>query len=866
MFSEKKLSETRSARARRRRNEDAKMHRCVPIAIASHRAMDVSARNADDVVLFPIVRKRKRQKRRRKMKRFFNDTSVFSSAVFGGFLPLVFVLLLLSLRCVREIECVDANDDDGGVTRKMNADSENEAFRRKKNTNDRYEEEAEYAEEEEEEEKTRRSRSKKKTNENEFAQLAGERGEGPELVALGPNAEKVQLSQFETRMMAGKDGKMFVSVLPEDRSMQCQERIDEWYPTFRKVARAMDAAYKVLEVNMPGRTAQAIGEVFGKMKKQEARKFACGVVGLYGKSGGLNILKGNYSDPVSYMELLSSARDGVTDLRTVGEKAPRFGSGSIGSSSSSFDDDGDNKHAACDWLARPRREGDAKMRVAVFEPVDEDVFNFIATVIGEKNAALFSRQSLFGCEVTVGQPVRESYGITLVADIDESDDEFNVDAEIKVMPIFANKNAGFNPRLGKEDFIDFLDKVILANATSAFREMVDTSIDHNCANDIWELMNNLNDQFYEEVARKKQQRQTQEDGEGEEGEDEHFTPEIAWDTIREPMLKALDAHGKNDKNLQPTQWMCGLAGSIAAFAEAKSELASANSFMGELMTLRKESIQLRTRNAVLERELAEMETRLPAGGANSGAMGLPKAKKRGFGAAPKETNTPPPTPTPSFDEEERLQRQQQKIQQQQEEEAEAATAAAAAAAAATREEEERQRQEREAVEAQRRREEEEERQRQEREAIEAQRRREEEEEVRQRQEREAVEAQRRREEEEEERQRQEREAIEAQRRREDREEEEEKERQRKEQEAAEAQRRQHEEAEALRTQREAEAAANIPPPPVEDEDPNLTFWSAHENQGKTYYYNSQTRESTYEKPVGFSEPEKVKNESPHVEL
>ena len=769
-----------------------------------------SAQNADDV---PVPRRGRRQN-----ASFFNG---WFSARFGLYL-LVFVLLL-SRRFVLDIECIDENDDDGVNS----VNSDDDEFRRKKNTNDRYEEEAEYAEEEEEEEKTKTRRIyEKKTNakKNEFAQLAGERSDGPELVALGPNAEKVQLSQFETRMMAGKDGKMFVSVLPEDRSIQCQERIDEWYPTFRKVARAMDAAYKVLEVNMPGRTAQAIGEVFGKMKKQEARKFACGVVGLYGKSGGLNILRGNYSDPVSYMELLSSARDGLMDLRTAGEKAPRFGSGSIGSSSS-FDDDGDNKHAACDWLARPRREGDAKMRVAVFEPVDEDVFNFIATVIGEKNAALFSRQSLFGCEVTVGQPVRESYGITLVADIDESDDEFNVDAEIKVMPIFANKNAGFNPRLGKEDFIDFLDKVILANATSAFREMVDTSIDANCANDIWELMNNLNDQFYEEVAQKKQQRQTQEDGEGEEGEDEHFTPEIAWDTIREPMLKALDAHGKNDKNLQPTQWMCGLAGSIAAFAEAKSELASANSFMGELMTLRKESIQLRTRNAVLERELAEMETRLPAGGANSGAMGLPKAKKRGFGAAPKEKNTPPPTPTPSFDEEERLQRQQQKIQQQQEEEAEAATAAAAAAAAATREEEERQRQEREAVESQRRREEEEE-----------------------------------------ERQRQEREAVEAQRRREDREKEEEKERQRKEQEAAEAQRRQEEEAEALRTQQEAEAAANIPPPPVEDEDPNLTFWSAHENQGKTYYYNSQTRESTYEKPVGFSEPEKVKNEAPHVEL
>ena len=55
----------------RRSNEDAKMHRCFPTAIASHRAMDFSARNADDFVL-PIVVRRKRQKRR-KMKSFFND-------------------------------------------------------------------------------------------------------------------------------------------------------------------------------------------------------------------------------------------------------------------------------------------------------------------------------------------------------------------------------------------------------------------------------------------------------------------------------------------------------------------------------------------------------------------------------------------------------------------------------------------------------------------------------------------------------------------------------------------------------------------------------------------------------------------------
>ena len=158
---------------------------------------------------------------------------------------------------------------------------------------DRYEEELEYTGEEHSEE-TRNERVPSARGEtsrtarngrgetvpprnnigNTFAQLAGERV-GPDVVSLGPNAEQLKLTQFETRMMSTSSGKqaMFVSVLPEDRSIQCQEKIDEWYPTFRKVGRAMDSAYKVMEVSMPGRTAQAIGEVFGKMKKQEARKF-----------------------------------------------------------------------------------------------------------------------------------------------------------------------------------------------------------------------------------------------------------------------------------------------------------------------------------------------------------------------------------------------------------------------------------------------------------------------------------------------------------------------------------------------------------------------------------------------------------------
>ena len=74
----------------------------------------------------------------------------------------------------------------------------------------------------------------------------------------------------------------------------------------------MDSAYKVMEVSMPGRASASNRECW-KMKKQEARKFACGVIALFESYGNLNIFKGNYSDPVDYMEFLSSVRGGVTD-------------------------------------------------------------------------------------------------------------------------------------------------------------------------------------------------------------------------------------------------------------------------------------------------------------------------------------------------------------------------------------------------------------------------------------------------------------------------------------------------------------------------------------------------------------------------
>ena len=232
--------------------------------------------------------------------------------------------------------------------------------------------------------------------------------------------------------------------------------------------------------------------------------------------------------------------------------------------------------------------------------------------------------------------------------------------------------------------------------------------------------------------------------------------------------------------------------------------------MGELMTLRKESIQLRTRNAVLERELAEMETRMPAGGANSDAMGLPKAKKRGFGATTMEKNTP--KPKPSF-KEDRLQQEQQ---QQEEEEAKEK---------AKRDAEERQR----AAEERRAQEE--------RVASEEARRREEEEAA-------AAAA-----------------AAAALRQRD----EEILTRRQQQQAAAEAPRRQEEEAEAFRIKQEVETSANIPPPPLKMK-MQTSPSGPRTNEGRTYYYNSRTHESTYEKPAGFIQPEKSKNDAQHVEL
>ena len=48
------------------------------------------------------------------------------------------------------------------------------------------------------------------------------------------------------------------------------------------------------------------------------------------------------------------------------------------------------------------------------------------------------------------------------------------------------------------------------------------------------------------------------------------TPEGAWDEMKGPLLAVLDQAGKGDKTLTEAQWMCGLAGLVAAHADSQA--------------------------------------------------------------------------------------------------------------------------------------------------------------------------------------------------------------------------------------------------------------------------------------------------------
>lgn len=165
------------------------------------------------------------------------------------------------------------------------------------------------------------------------------------------------------------------------------------------------------------------------------------------------------------------------------------------------------------------------------------------------------------------------------------------------------------------DFYDATDTMQNAMKQLGYDNLVESTIDVDCANAIWSFVSNSIHPEFNEATQ------------GVEGAT--ISPTQAWRTLKSDLLMLLDGHGKGDKTLGPQQWLCGLAGLTAAHREIANEYVEATSALDELETLRKENYGLRQRNAALERELAQCDSSAPK--SVSGAKRLPKAKPADWG-------------------------------------------------------------------------------------------------------------------------------------------------------------------------------------------------------------------------------------------
>jgi hypothetical protein len=165
------------------------------------------------------------------------------------------------------------------------------------------------------------------------------------------------------------------------------------------------------------------------------------------------------------------------------------------------------------------------------------------------------------------------------------------------------------------DFYDATDTMQNAMKQLGYDNLIEATIDVDCANAIWSFVSNSIHPEFNEATQ------------GDDGAT--ISPTQAWRTLKSDLLTLLDGHGKGDKTLGPQQWLCGLAGLTAAHREIANEYAEATAALDELETLRKENYGLRQRNAMLERELAQCDSSVPK--STSGTKRLPKAKPVDWG-------------------------------------------------------------------------------------------------------------------------------------------------------------------------------------------------------------------------------------------
>ena len=401
------------------------------------------------------------------------------------------------------------------------------------------------------------------------------------LLALPKYVSAMRFPALEMQLMSS--GHHFViGVFPKQATGYCKTHgVKE---VWRRFARSIEGvasdvdALEVVEAELEGSDVSRVAETFSKLSKTRTRKFSCGFM-AYSYYNAMELYDGRITDSNAVANFFA------TKLQRV-----------IGPI-----EEVKNRHEAMEFVER----NETAVRVILLEK--PSWANLYARAM-YGNVAYARASSLVGFKYLIGLTFNEPgiAGIIFIPNIDSLDDPNKLKhAEVKF--IVRDPDAAL-------EYFAAADVVIDTVRMLGYEALVESTINFECANAVWQLASNS---IHPEYAAENEEV----DGDGEEA----ITPPRAWEFIKSDLLAVLDGHGKGDKVLMPEQWMCGLAGLTAAHREMANEYAEVADAISTLEMLQKENLGLRQRNAELEREVARCDVR---GGpkAPSGSKRLPKAK------------------------------------------------------------------------------------------------------------------------------------------------------------------------------------------------------------------------------------------------
>jgi len=402
------------------------------------------------------------------------------------------------------------------------------------------------------------------------------------LLPLPKYASTMRFAALELRLMGS--GKHFVlGVFPQTTSAYCATQgVKE---VWRRFARSLEGVHdgevvEVVESDIEGNDVTRIAEAMAKASKARARKFGCGFI-AHVHYNAMNVYEGAATDS--------------SELASFFAKHLEHTMGAI--------EEVNNRHEAMEFIERNQ----TAVRVILLEkPKWADLY--AKAMFG--NAAYARASSLIGLRYLLGMTYNQPgiagiMFIPVLSALNEADKLKRVDVKFIVR----------EPEI-ELDYFAASEVVLDTSRALGYEALVESPIDYECANSVWQLASNSIHTEYSDEATEK--------------EAEMLPPPRAWDFLKGDLLALLDGHGKGDKVLLPKQWLCGLAGLTAAHREMANEYAEVASAVSVLKMLQKENLGLRQRNAELERELARCDSN---GGskAPSGAKRLPKSKPIDWG-------------------------------------------------------------------------------------------------------------------------------------------------------------------------------------------------------------------------------------------